>query len=54
MSFNYCIAMMSGCCTHEMLKFFHGASYAICVELKNLYLFVFCFGGLLFVSCVGI
>ena len=32
------------CCAHEMLKFFHGASYAVCVELKNLYLFVFCFG----------
>ena len=39
---------------HEMLKFFHGAPYAVCVELKNFYLFVFCFGGLLFVSCVGV
>ena len=23
------------CCAHEMLKFFHGASYAVCVDLKN-------------------
>ena len=42
------------CCTQEMLKFFHGAPYAVCVELKNFYLFVFCFGGILFVSCVGV
>ena len=35
-----------------MFKFFHGAPYAVCVELKNSYLFVFCFGGLLFVACV--
>ena len=33
-----------------MFKFFHGAPYAVCVELKNLYLFVFYFGGL--VCCV--
>ena len=33
-----------------MFKFFHGAPYAVCVELKNFYLFVFCFGGL--VCCV--
>ena len=26
-----------------MFKFFHGAPYAVCVELKNFYLFVFCF-----------
>ena len=37
-----------------MFKFFHGAPYAICVELKNFYLFVYCFGGLLFVACVGV
>ena len=37
-----------------MFKLFHGAPYAVCVELKNVYLFVFCFGGLLFVACVGI
>ena len=37
-----------------MFKFFHGAPYAVCVELKNFYLFVFCFGGLLFVACVGV
>ena len=42
------------CCAHEMLKFFHGAPYAVCVELINCHLFVFCFGGLLFVSCVGV
>ena len=36
-----------------MFKFFHGAPYAVCVELKNFYLFVFCFGGLLFVACGG-
>ena len=35
-----------------MFKFFHGAPYAVCVELKNFYLFVFCFGGLLFVACI--
>ena len=34
--------------------FFHCAPYAVCVELKNFYLFVFCFGGLLFVVCVGV
>ena len=37
-----------------MFRFFHGAPYAVCVELKNFYLFVFCFGGLLFVACVGV
>ena len=42
------------CCAPEMLKFSHGAPYAVCVELKDLYLFVFCFGSLLFVSCVGV
>ena len=42
------------CCAHEMLEFLHGAPYAVCVELTNLYLFVFCFGGLLFVSGVGV
>ena len=42
------------CSAHEMLKFFHGAPYAVCVELKNFDLFVFCYGGLLFVSCVGV
>ena len=31
-----------------------GAPNAVCVELKNFYLFVFCFGGLLFVSCVTV
>ena len=33
-----------------MFKYFHGAPYVVCVELKN----VFCFGGLLFVACVGV
>ena len=37
-----------------MLEFLHGAPYAVCVELKFVYLFVFCFEGLLFVSCVGV
>ena len=36
------------CCAHEMFEFLHGAPYDVCVELKNFYLFVFCFGGLLF------
>ena len=46
MSFESCIATTSGC-AHEMLKYFHGAPYAVCVELKKFYIFVFCFGGLL-------
>ena len=37
-----------------MFKFFHGAPYAARVESKNFYLFVFCFGGLSFVACVGV
>ena len=37
-----------------MFQFFHGAPYSVCVQLKNLYLFVFRFGGLLFVACVGV
>ena len=41
-------------CAHEMLKLFHGDLYAVCAELKNLYLFEFCLGGLLSVSCVGV
>ena len=28
------------CCEQEMFKFFHGAPYVVCVELKNVYLFV--------------
>ena len=36
-------------CEQEMFKFFHGAPYAVCVELKHFYLFVF-----LFVACVGV
>ena len=36
------------------LEVLHGAPYVVCVELKNLYLFVFCFGGLLFVSRVAV
>ena len=42
------------CCEQDMFKFFHGAHYAVCVALKNFYLFVFCFGGLLFVACVRV
>ena len=38
------------CYEQYMFKFFHCAPYAVCVELKNVYLFVFCFGGLLFVG----
>ena len=49
----YCDDVML-CCAHDMLEFLHGAPYAVCVELKNFYLFVFCFGGLLFVSCVTV
>ena len=39
-----------------MLEVFHGVPYAICVELKNFYLFVFCFEVevLRFVSCVAV
>ena len=51
--FLYCDDVML-CCAHEMLEFLHGAPYAVCVVLKNFYLFVFCFGGLFFVSCVGV
>ena len=36
-----------------MFKFFHGAPYAVCVELKNFYLCVL-FWGFLFVACVGV
>ena len=32
--FLYCDDVML-CCAHEMLEFFHGAPYAVCVELKN-------------------
>ena len=39
---------------YEMVEFLHSAPYAICVELKYFYLFVFCFGGILFVSCVTV
>ena len=42
------------CCEQEMLKFYYRAPYAVCFELKNFYLFLFYFGGLLFVSCVGV
>ena len=51
-SFDSCIVMML-CCVYEMFEFLHGALYAICVELKYfIYLFVFYFGGILFVSCM--
>ena len=49
----YCDAVRL-CGAHEMLEFLPGAPYAVCVELKNFHLFVFCFGGLLFVSCLGV
>ena len=49
--FDSCIATnVRLCCAHEMLKFFHGAPYAVCVELN----YFFLFGGLLLVSCVGV
>ena len=31
---------------YEMFEFLHGARYAICVELKSFFFFVFCFGGI--------
>ena len=31
--FLYCDVRL--CCEQEMLKFFHGAPYAVCVELNN-------------------
>ena len=37
---------------YEMFEFLHGAPYDICIELIFYYFFVFCFGGILFVSCV--
>ena len=52
-SFDSCIVMMSGrvgCM--RCFEFLHGAPYAICVELKYFYFFVFCFGGILFVVVV--
>ena len=35
---------------YEMFEFPHGVPYVICIELKYFYFFVFCFGGILFVS----
>ena len=37
---------------YEVFEFLHCALYVICVELKYFYVFVFCFGGILFLSCV--
>ena len=51
--FLYCYDVRM-CCAHEMLEFLHGAPYDVCVELKNFYLLMFCFGGLLFDLCVGV
>ena len=42
------------CCEQEMLMFFYGDPYTVCVELKNFYRFLFYFGGFFFVSCVGV
>ena len=39
---------------YEMFEFLHGAPYAICVELFFFNFVVFCFGGILFVSCVTV
>ena len=58
MSFDSCIVTTSGCVVRMRCFFFeflNGAHYAVCLELKNFYLFcVFCFGGLLFVSCITV
>ena len=54
-SFDSCIVMMSGCVVcMRCFEFLRGAPYAICVDLKYFYLFVFCFGGILMVSCVTV
>ena len=39
MRFLYCDNVRL-CCAREMLEFFHGALYAVCVELKNVYVCV--------------
>ena len=55
MSFDKCIVTTSGCGVRmRCFEFLHGAPHAVCVELNNFYLFVFCFGGLLFVSTVTV
>ena len=41
------------CCAHEMLEFFHGAPYAVCLELKIFICLCFVLE-VLFVSCVGV
>ena len=41
-SFDSCIVMVMLCCVYEMF------------ELKYFYFFVFCFGGILFLSCVTV
>ena len=38
-SFDSFIVTTSGC-VHEMLEFFYGALYSVCIELKNFYLCV--------------
>ena len=40
-SFDPCILTTLGCVV--LIEFLHGVPYALCVELKNCYLFVFCF-----------
>ena len=48
-SFDSCIVMMSGCVVcMRCFEFLRGAPYAICIELKFFFFFVFCFGGTLF------
>ena len=46
--FLYCDVRL--CCEQEMFKFFHGALYAVCVELNNFYLCVLFWRS--FVCCV--
>ena len=47
--FSYCDDVRL-CCAHEMLKFFHGDHYGVCVQLMNFYLCVLFWRS--FVSCV--
>ena len=42
------------CCAHEMLKFFHGSPYAVCVELTNLYLCVLFWRSFVCFLCVSV
>ena len=55
MSFDSCIATTSGCVV--LMRWLSSSTVLLmpfAFELNNFYLFVFCFGGLLFVSCVRV